>query len=115
MPLGSPKHSTNSRYHLETTELTDGVSAPVQLKVFSAGKISWDGPETPGTLLTDGKTYLAVRTADGAISLKNIQLAGKKRMDVGAFLLGFRDAAKYHCTPGTSKAEIAKTRSDANA
>jgi hypothetical protein len=31
-------------------------------------------------------------------------------MDVGAFLLGFREAGKYHCTPGTSKAEIAKTR-----
>ena len=72
--------------------------------------MEWSGPETPGTLLTDGKTYLAVRTSDGAVSLKSIQLAGKKRMDVGAFLLGFRDAAKYHCTPGTSKAEIAKTR-----
>ena len=99
-----------SPYPTAFTELTDGVSAPVQLKVFSAEKMEWSGPETPGTLLTDGKTYLAVRTADGAVSLKSIQLAGKKRMDVGAFLLGFRDAAKYHCTPGTSKAEIAKTR-----
>ena len=99
-----------SPYPTAFTELTDGTSAPVQLKVFSAEKMEWSGPETPGTLLTDGKTYLAVRTADGAVSLKSIQLAGKKRMDVGAFLLGFRDAAKYHCTPGTSKAEIAKTR-----
>ena len=99
-----------SPYPTAYTELTDGTSAPVQLKVFEAEKMAWDGPETPGTLLTDGKTYLAVRTVDGAISLKSIQLAGKKRMDVGAFLLGFREASKYHCTPGTSKAEIANTR-----
>ncbi len=99
-----------SPYPTAYTELTDGTSAPVQLKVFEAEKMAWDGPEAPGTLLTDGKSYLAVRTADGAVSLKSIQLAGKKRMDVGAFLLGFREASKYHCTPGTSKAEIAKTR-----
>ena len=99
-----------SPYPTAYTELTDGVSDPVQLKVFSAEKMAWDGPEAPGTLLTDGKNYLAVRTADGALSLKSLQLAGKKRMDVSAFLLGFRDAEKYHCTQGTSKAEIAKTR-----
>ena len=99
-----------SPYPTVYTELTDGSSAPVQLKVFSAEKMAYDGPETPGQLLTDGKTYLAVRTKDGAVSLKSIQLAGKKRMDVGAFLLGFREAGKYYCTPGTSKAEIAKTR-----
>ena len=99
-----------SPYPTAYTELTDGESAPLQLKVFEAEKMAWDGPEAPGTLLTDGKSYLAVRTADGAVSLKSIQLAGKKRMDVGAFLLGFREASKYHCTPGTSKAEIAKTR-----
>ena len=104
-----------SPYPAAYTELTDGESAPVQLKVYAAEKMEWSGPEAPGTLLTDGKSYLVVRTADGAVSLKSLQLAGKKRMDVGAFLLGFRDAEKYHCTEGTSKAEIAKTRPAANA
>jgi methionyl-tRNA formyltransferase len=99
-----------SPYPTAYTELTDGESTPVQLKIFSAEKMAWDGPEKPGELLTDGKTYLAVRTADGAISLKSLQLAGKKRMDVGAFLLGFRDAAKYHCTEGSSMTEIVKTK-----
>ena len=102
-----------SPYPTAYTELTDGTCAPVSLKVFEAEKMAWNGPEAPGQLLTDGKTYLAVRTADGAVSLKIIQLAGKKRMDVGAFLLGFRDAEKYRCTEGTSKAEIAKTRENA--
>ena len=104
-----------SPYPAAYTELTDGESAPVQLKVYAAEKMEWSGPETPGSLLTDGKSYLAVRTADGAVSLKSLQLAGKKRMDVGAFLLGFRDAEKYHCTEGTSKAETAKTRPATNA
>ena len=50
---------------------------------------------TPGEILTDGKTFFAIATSDGAISLKELQLAGKKRMDVKSFLLGFRDADKY--------------------
>ena len=64
----------------------------------------------PGTIISDGKTYLWITTADGAISLKEVQLAGKKRMSVEAFLLGFRDPETYSTTPGTSKAEIAKTK-----
>ena len=49
-------------------------------------------------------------TADGAISVKEVQLAGKKRMGIEAFLLGFREPETYSTTPGTSKSEIAKTK-----
>ena len=56
----------------------------------------------PGTVLSDGKTYLAVATADGAISIKELQLAGKKRMAVKDFLIGFRDPETYTTTEGTS-------------
>ena len=72
-----------------------------------------EGPlnQTPaGRILTDGKTYLYITTADGAISLKDVQIAGKKRMDIKAFLAGFREPETYTTTPGTSKAEIAKTK-----
>ena len=82
---------------------------PTQLKVFF-GEMRHDLHATPGTVLSDGKTYLAVATADGAIDLKDVQLAGKKRMDVAAFLLGFRDPETYTTSQGTSKAEIAKTK-----
>jgi len=64
----------------------------------------------PGRILTDGKTYLHITTADGAISLKDVQIAGKKRMDIKAFLAGFREPELYTTTAGTSKAEIAKTK-----
>jgi len=45
----------------------------------------------PGTVLSDGKTWLAIATADGALSLTEIQLAGKKKMAVAEFLKGFRE------------------------
>ena len=56
----------------------------------------------PGTVLSDGKTYLAFATADGAISATDIQLSGKKRMAVKDFLIGFREPQTYSTTQGTS-------------
>ena len=90
------------------TELEkDGVVT--QLKIFK-GEVRDDLHGTPGEILTDGKKYFAVATADGAVSLLDVQLAGKKRLDVKAFLAGFRDAASYKTTQGTSKSEIAKVK-----
>ena len=80
-----------------------------QLKVYF-GEMRTDLHAAPGTVLSDGKTYLAVATRDGGLALTDIQLAGKKRMDVKAFLLGFRDPESYSTSKGTSKAEIDKTR-----
>lgn len=56
----------------------------------------------PGTVLSDGKSYLAFATADGAVSVTELQLSGKKRMSVKDFLIGFRDPAAYTTTQGTS-------------
>lgn len=48
-----------------------------------------------GTISTDGKTYIHVYTSDGALSIRTLQLAGKKRMSVDDFLRGFRLAEGY--------------------
>ena len=56
----------------------------------------------PGTVLSDGKTYLAFATSDGAISVTELQLAGKKRMGVKEFLIGFREPMSYATSQGTS-------------
>ena len=56
----------------------------------------------PGTILSDGKTYLAITTADGALSITELQLAGKKRMPVKDFLIGFREPESFTTTQGTS-------------
>ena len=110
---------------------------PVQLKIFAAERMSAadvaalgasSAPGTPagaspatgnspaatlpapGTVLSDGKSLLAVATADGALRIKELQLAGKKRMDVESFLLGFREPQSYVCTPGTSKSVLDSVR-----
>ena len=56
----------------------------------------------PGTILSDGKSYLAFATADGAVSVTELQLSGKKRMPVKDFLIGFREPQTYGTTQGTS-------------
>ena len=101
-----------SPYPTAFTEVYKEGGEPVQLKIFGAEKATVadlaasagiTGTPEPGTILTDGKKFLAVATADGgAILLKDVQLAGKKRMDVKAFLAGFRDASEYKTTKGTS-------------
>ncbi|MBR3406613.1 MAG: methionyl-tRNA formyltransferase [Bacteroidales bacterium] len=88
------------------TELVSGEET-LQLKVFF-GEMRTDLHAAPGTVLSDGKTYFAIATQDGAIAITDLQLAGKKRMDVKSFLLGFRNPTSYTTTPGTSKSEIAK-------
>ena len=103
-----------SPYPTAYTELAvaEADATPVQLKVFFGEPLEESllpvPRPAPGTVLSDGKNYLAVATADGALSLKDIQLAGKKRMDVKSFLLGFRNPEQYRATQGTSMAEIAR-------
>ncbi len=85
---------------------------PVQLKIFFGERVEGeefnamlsrtsDGNHSnspaPGTVLSDGKTFFAITTADGAISVTDLQLAGKKRMDVKAFLAGYRGATAQIC------------------
>lgn len=60
------------------------------LKIYSAKKEHSKHPDTPGTISTDKKTFLKFATADGYISVQEIQLEGKKRMNVEDFLRGYR-------------------------
>ena len=75
------------------TEISAGDSEPVQLKIFFARPSERRGE--PGQILSDGKSYLAICTSDGALDITDLQLAGKKRMDVKAFLAGFREPQNY--------------------
>ena len=53
---------------------------------------AWRGGVSPGTVvaLADG---VVVATGEGALLLEEVQLAGKRPMDIGAFLRGQRDFA----------------------
>ncbi len=43
----------------------------------------------PGTIVSVTKEKLLIQTGDGCLSVKELQLAGKKRMEVSAFLRGY--------------------------
>ena len=84
-----------------------------QMKIYRSVKVTGDdyaamlsaaGVESPaaGQVLSDGKTFLAFSTADGAISVTELQISGKKRMAVEDFLKGFREPQSYVTTKGTS-------------
>lgn len=44
----------------------------------------------PGGMDTDGKHYLAVGTADGAVDILDLRMEGKRRMNIQDFLRGHR-------------------------
>ncbi|SHL90315.1 methionyl-tRNA formyltransferase [Chitinophaga sp. CF418] len=58
------------------------------LKIFRAGREHTAPSVAPGQVISDNKTYLKIAAADGYLSLLEIQLEGKKRMDIEAFLRG---------------------------
>lgn len=63
------------------------------MKIWKAGVKSEETGNTaekaePGTVLDVGKDYFSVQTGQGILLIKEVQLQGKKRMEVGAFLRG---------------------------
>jgi methionyl-tRNA formyltransferase len=65
------------------------------LKIFRASFEITQHLHKPGSLFSDGKNYLKVAVCDGLISIENLQLAGKKRLDVREFLRGFQSIETY--------------------
>ncbi|WP_298732617.1 methionyl-tRNA formyltransferase [uncultured Chitinophaga sp.] len=61
-----------------------------QLKIFKATKEYTTPAVPPGQPVTDQKTYLKIAAPDGYLVLQEIQLEGKKKMEVAAFLRGYR-------------------------
>ena len=114
---GKTRHIYNlirglSPYPAAFTELVKDDKV-LQMKIYRTQKVTDDAyaamlaenglsSAAPGTVLSDGKTYLAFATADGALSVTELQLSGKKRMAVKDFLIGFREPTSYSTTQGTS-------------
>jgi methionyl-tRNA formyltransferase len=58
-------------------------------KIFGTKKLDFSGTDKkPGEYVTDNKTYLHVQTGGNAIAITDLQMEGKKRMDIGSFLRG---------------------------
>jgi len=60
------------------------------LKIFRAEFIKTSERRTPGEFVTDAKSYLHFACQDGFISVKDIQLEGKKKMLIDEFLRGVK-------------------------
>ena len=60
------------------------------VKVYETEKIFKEHTLPVGYIDTDGKNYFRVAVKDGYVNLITLQLAGKKRMNVGDFLRGYR-------------------------
>lgn len=57
-------------------------------KIFETKKNQESVLKEPGSILTDGKTFLKVFTSDGSLSILQIQQPGKKKMNIEDFLRG---------------------------
>jgi len=60
-----------------------------KLKIYKAEKIYGQPGESPGNFKTDKRSYLYFSCADGYISILELQLEGKKKMDIASFLRGY--------------------------
>ncbi len=58
-------------------------------KIFAAQKEICNHQSPAGSILTDNKTYLKFACADGYLHITDLQLEGKKRMQVADFLRGY--------------------------
>jgi methionyl-tRNA formyltransferase len=59
-------------------------------KIYQSQKEICQCNEAPGTPVSDGKTYLKFACTDGYLMCKEVQLEGKRRMDIESFLRGYR-------------------------
>lgn len=58
-------------------------------KIWKAKAISTESSYPIATVVKAGKDILQVQTKEGVLSLLEVQLEGKKRMDIAAFLRGY--------------------------
>ena len=77
------------------SELVNPQGEAVVVKVFESEKLYEPHQLTPGTIITDGKTFLKVAVTDGYVGIHSLQLPGKKRLKVDELLRGFALTNEY--------------------
>ena len=86
-----------SPYPAAWTTLQAASGEQFTVKVYDTEVSAHNVNGEPGTVDTDGKSFIRVATAEGAIELKSLLLPGKKRMPVADLLRGFAfpEGAKF--------------------
>ena len=77
-----------SPYPAAFTEVKNEKGQVLSLKVLETEVIDSTVAEQPGTLVSDGKNQLLFATSEGYLSVKRLQLAGKKAMTTQELLRG---------------------------
>lgn len=86
-----------SPYPAAWTELHVGSQVQV-LKIYETVKEFKNVmSEAPGTVLVEGKSVFKIACTDGYLVIKQLQLAGKKRMNTKDFLCGFKVQSACYC------------------
>ena len=84
-----------SPYPTAWTKLLDPDGYETPMKLFRVEIEKADYKIEPGTIYSDQKTFLKIGASNGWISVKELQLSGKKRMKVDDFLRGFQKIEDY--------------------
>lgn len=83
-----------SPYPAAWTPIFKGGEECGSVKIFTTHIESQSMSVAPGSLRSDGRSYLAVAASDGWVYIDELQLAGKRRMAIKELLLGWRDYAE---------------------
>lgn len=67
-----------------------GDDGSVSFKIFESSPEEASHTLKPGTIMSDGKTYLKIACKDGFLNILNLQLEGKNRVKTPEFLRGFK-------------------------
>lgn len=93
-----------SPYPAALATITDSNGKETGVKIFMAraemkkGDLSGRKETEPGTIKSDGKSYMSVVCGEGELYLEELQLAGKKRMKIKDLLAGFRNPESHRFT-----------------
>ena len=71
------------------TYLQEGAEEKIMLKVFKA-EVVGGPPYFPGTVVEASDKGIVIATGEGYLSLKELQLEGKRRMGVAEFIRGYK-------------------------
>lgn len=83
-----------SPYPAAYSQMESGESF-IQLKIFKSQPDLVEHNLLTGTIVSDGKKYIKVACKGGLLDIKELQIAGKKRLSAVEFLSGFRNIETY--------------------
>lgn len=79
-----------SPYPAAFTEITSNDNKKLSLKIFKTSPIVEKHSFNVGKIISDNKNYLKIAVKGGFINIEELQLQGKKRLNIKEFLRGFK-------------------------